>query len=411
MAHMLHDSRSGMTRARIYLVALGVVLGASLPLAACSEDHPSNGSEPAAAEAGASEAAGADGAMRSPDDNGGFRVTVSGEDYVTTGFDFTPATAAAFGEPPAFVDGWAIQFQHVIVTVGNVRLSADPDLDPAAPVKVGAVVAEDVGAYAVDLVAGGDIVGKSGSPNERTTSITTFPNTASRFDPAKRYAFSYDTVAASADARLVNLDAEGKALYAEAITKGYAMLYVGTATYEGAPPAAGTVFAKMPPKVTFKLGFANPTSYLNCRNTDLAKVGGKYPRGVRSKEGEVVTAQITFHTDHTFWNRLGTDGTPLFFDAIAANSSTFGTSGDGVVSIDDLANVDITAVRTRTGEPLMQRSLVADYQATAEQMTFDPNGTSFARPNSFASYLACAAISAGHLNAFGTCEIKKRFTP
>ena len=61
--------------------------------------------------------------------SGGFQITVSGEDLAVNGYDFTPG-AKADDDPPPFVDGWEVRFTHVIVTVDNIRLNADPDSDP-----------------------------------------------------------------------------------------------------------------------------------------------------------------------------------------------------------------------------------------------------------------------------------------
>ena len=210
-----------MRRFCLCLFSLGVVAGATVASACSTTVAPEPAPVGSVVDAGTLDAQPNDTAAP---EKGGVRVTVSGEDYATLGFDFTPGSATANGDPPAFVEGWQVRFSHVIVTVGNVRLNADPELDPKAYDKVGAVVESDPAAYAVDVVLGGSVVGKSGSPNEKTVAITTFPG--KRLDPEKAYAFSYDTVAASANAKLVNLDAGGKDLYAEAIAKGYAMLYV-----------------------------------------------------------------------------------------------------------------------------------------------------------------------------------------
>lgn len=385
------------------VIRSALLLGLSLSIVACSSGSDAE-TKPTPEDAGSIEA-------DRPVPTTGFQITVSGEDYARTGFPFTAGSSLANGEPPAFVEGWEVRFEHVLVTLANIRLNADPDLSSTAPEKIGPVVAEDTSAYAVDLVLGGDIPGKSGLPEEKTVAITSFSNETGTFDPAKRYAFSFDTVAASSAAKLVNLDEVGKKLYADATGKGYAMLYVGTATYKGPKPEPGTVFAKMPTTVKFNLGFANPTSFINCKNTDYAKVKGTYPRGVQPVADTVVTVQITMHTDHAFWNQLNTDGTPLFFDAIAANAVGFGTSTEGSVTIDDLADVDITAVRTRTGEPLPSRSAVSDYAAFPGQVAMDPNGTTFAKKSSFARYLSYAAASAGHLNVFGNCKLQYHFTP
>lgn len=50
----------------------------------------------------------------------------------------------------------------------------------------------------------------------------------SAFDDTLRYALGFDTVAASADARNVNLDDEAQELYQTMVEKGYSVLYVGS---------------------------------------------------------------------------------------------------------------------------------------------------------------------------------------
>ena len=343
----------------------------------------------------------------------GFTVTVSGEDLAVNGYPFAQG-ASANDDPPPFVDGWAIEFTHILVTVGTIRLNEGPDQNPGDPTKVGAEVASVAGPFAVDTHLGGPIVGKSGSPDEKTVQIASFPTRkdGKDFDPTARYAFSYDLVAATANATQVNLDAEGKALYADMVTKGYSMLLAGKATFKGPAPSLA-VFTKMPPSVRFTLGFKNPSSYVNCRNTDLQQVAGEFPRGVQAKAGSATITQITLHTDHAFWSKLNVEGTELHFDPLAGASSTYGAASpaEGAVTIEDLANVDVTGFKVKDGSALPDRSLVADYAAQGGQLKFDANGTAFATANGYASYLSYSAASGGHLNADGQCEVRNNFTP
>lgn len=388
-----------------------LVLGLLGPLAACgsskSDDKPASQQDAGADDATSS-------AYAPPADPGkGFWITVSGEDLAIVGYDWT-AQSQAEGDPPAFVDGWAIDFDHVITTVDKIRVNADPDKDPGNPKTLGGVVASADGPFAVDVKIGGDVVGKSGSPDEKTVPIVALPTQAdgSDFDPATRYAFSYDFVPASADAKNVNLDADGLALYEQAKAKGWSMIFSGTATYKGPAPAADSVFAKIPKTVHFTLGFVNPSSYVNCQNTDLGQVGNEFPRGIQAHQGGSTTVQITLHTDHSFWDKLNVEGTVLHFDPIAAQASTYGNpESPGEVTIDDLVAADITGFKTKTGDVLPARSLVSDYTAPSGQLKFDANGTSFAKVNSFASYVAYSAASGGHMNADGKCEIVNHFTP
>jgi hypothetical protein len=144
----------------------------------------------------------------------------------------------------------------------------------------------------------------------------------------------------------------------------------------------------------------------------LQQVGDEFPRGIQANANKSTTVQITVHTDHAFWDKLNVEGTPLHFDAIAAQASTYGTpDSPGTVTIEDLENVDVTGFKTKAGEPLPWRSLVSDYKAPEGQMKFDPNGTSFSKANSFSAYLSYSAASGGHMNADGECEVKNNFTP
>jgi hypothetical protein len=163
----------------------------------------------------------------------------------------------------------------------------------------------------------------------------------------------------------------------------------------------------MPSEVRFKLGFANPSAYLNCANTDFAAVGDEYPRGIQPSVDKPTIAQITMHTDHLFWSKLNVEGTELHFDPIAAQA----LPPPAVVTTDDLVGVDISAFKTRNGELLPARSFSADYTAPAGTLSFDANQTTFARPNSFAAFLAYTAAAAGHLNAAGECAIRNEFAP
>lgn len=395
------------------LVILSLFVGAASFVACTSSDDDNASNLPPSNDDGGDTDGG--GAFTPPADPGpgGFWVTVSGEDLASVGYDWTSASLSD-GDPPAFVDGWAIDFEHVIVTVDKIRVNADPDKDEGNPQDIGEVVASADGPFAVDATIGGDVVGKSGSPDEKTVPIAAFSKQSNgqAFDPATRYAFSYDLVPAAANAKIVNLDAAGLALYEEAKQKGYSMIYAGTATYKGPAPAADSVFAKIPTQVKFTLGLKNPSSYINCQNTDLQATGDEFPRGVQASANKSTTVQITIHTDHGFWDKLNVEGTPLHFDPIAANASTYGTpSSPGTVTIEDLVNVDVTGFKTKSGEILPARSLVSDFTAPAGQLKFDTNGTSFARANSFAAYLAYSAASGGHMNADGECEIKNNFTP
>jgi hypothetical protein len=340
---------------------------------------------------------------------GGVLISISGEAEAAEGYPWSSAGKAAEN---TFVDGWAVTYEHLITTVGNITINADPDTESSKPERVGAVVAKVPGLFAVDLTLGGSLAGKSGEPADRAIAIAAVSKAQANLDPTARYAFSYDTLVASGSAQVVNLDTAGKLLYAEAVASGDSMIVTGTAVYRGPTAAAGSVFAKMPARVKFKFSLKNPSTYANCANDDLAQVGGEYPRGIQTKAAASITAQISWHTDHMFWDRLNVEGTPLHFDAIAAQASTYGdATSEGIVSSNDLVSIDVTGFKTKSGDALPWRSLVADYAAPAGQMRFDLNGTSLTPVNSYRGYLAYSAASGGHLNRAGECAIRYNFTP
>ena len=328
----------------------------------------------------------------------GMQLTASGERYARTGFTYTPGVSKAFADPPAFVEGWSVHFDHVLVVLDGVWIQSEA----VVPVGRGAD-SYVVTARVVDLVRGGSVVGKSGDPDDRVVAIASVPESRLPKNDGGRYGLAFDVGPAAKDAHheQVNLDATASALYAKAVERGWSMVYAGTAEYQGPPPEAGSVFAKIPKRVQFTLGLATPVRFANCRNSDLPLEGDERPRGIEHAPGTVTTAQLTFHLDHLFSSRAGYDGAALLFDAIAANARD-----DGTVTIDDLENVDPAAVTTRSGEPLPMRSAVSDFPVPAgKQVAYETNGASLGHPKSLASYLRLAAATSGHLNAFGACDV------
>src|SRR5207253_1219529 len=140
-------------------------------------------------------------------------------------------------------------------------------------------------------------------------------NGGAPFDTAVRYAFGFDTVPATAAAKLFLIDAADPD-WQEMVKNGWNVLYVGTATWKG--DAEGVTctstnktynFQKLlPTTVHFRLGFATPASYGNCQNpdNDPAKALGdeEHQRGVQLRGDQATIAQVTFHTDHPFWESI-----------------------------------------------------------------------------------------------------------
>jgi hypothetical protein len=138
--------------------------------------------------------------------NGAILFTASGESLALGGYAFPQKNAG----DPAFVDGWELKFTRVLVTVDKIRLSESPDTARSDQSQTGPLVAEADGPWAIDLHAGGALAGKGGSGEQSVPiAMLSEKNRAGggSFDATARYAFGFDTIAATHDARNVNLDA------------------------------------------------------------------------------------------------------------------------------------------------------------------------------------------------------------
>jgi hypothetical protein len=346
---------------------------------------------------------------------------ISGEVLALGGYGFPPATM----DDPAFVDGWEIEFTELLVTVDKITLSETPDTSAGDQSKTGVLVAELDGPWAVDLHKGGPLPGKGGA-GEQAVELATLDdqnrNGGKPFAADTRYAFGFDVVAATAGARLVNLDAQGTADYTMMQQSGYTVLYVGTATFKGGasctPTPADPEFAAFPQVVNFKLGFKSPTTYLNCQNpdNDPAKPLGseEHERGVIIKGNQAVTVQLTIHTDHPFWESFVHDA-PAHFDMIAAQHT--GATGTPTAVLEDLKGVDPTAITDRQGHPVPWRSCTPFYTPPAKgQMGFDTQGTPVSPTGDptqsirdLYDYVTYNQSTQGHLSSDGLCFVERHY--
>lgn len=386
---------------RRYLTALGLLAGSALVGAAgCGSDS-----------------GGAGGGGAAPT-GGSIVFSVSGEVLGLGGYSFPPATA----DDPVFVDGWEVKFTRVIVTVDKIQLSETPDLDPGDESKTGALVAEVDGPWAVDLHKGGPLPGKGGA-GEQAVQIATLDNQNKNggkpFAADTRYAFGFDIVAATDEAKVVNLDDAGKADYAEMQQKGYTVLYVGTATFKGTScTPADPVFDALPKVVDLKLGFKSPTSYINCQNPDLdpAKPLGdeEHERGVIVKGNQAVTAQLTIHVDHPFWESFVHDS-PAHFDMIAAQY--VGATGTPTAVLEDMKGVDPTAITDKQKNKLPWRTCTSSYTPPGTgQMGFDtsgipvdPTGDPATSIRDLYDYMTYNTSTQGHLDSDGLCFVQRHY--
>ncbi len=355
-------------------------------------------------------------------DNGGkIQFTASGEVLALAGYGFPPTTDEAI----AFADGWEVRFDRVLVTFANITLSENPDMAPTDQSKIGKVVAGVDGPWAIDLHKGGSLLGKGGS-NEQAYPLATVANQnrngGKAFDPTVRYALGYEIIPATASATRLQFGADD-ADYAEMISKGWTVLFVGTATWKGSNCTSSSTsfdFKEVPEVVKFRFGFSTPAAYVNCQNPDndpAAALGSEeHERGVQVKGNQTIQAQLTLHTDHPFWESILHD-TPEHFDQIAANAKA-DALGNATVTLDDLLGVSYTAFAFR-GMPLPWRSCLSGYTPpdASPQMGFDSRGipsnrigsasTSFRDYRDFMTY---NASTMGHLNSDGLCFVQRKYS-
>jgi hypothetical protein len=351
---------------------------------------------------------------------GSVQFTASGEVLALGGYSFPPSVA----DEPAFVDGWELEFERLIVTIARVNLSEDPDLAPTDQSRAGKKVAELEGPWAIDLHQGGPLTGKGGS-DEQAVALATLDkqnlNGDEPFDATRRYAFGFDLVPASASATRVNLDA-ADADYAEMIAQGYTVLYVGTATWKGTSCTSSNAafdFMRLPKTVAFRFGFKTPTTYVNCQNPDndpAEPLGDEeHQRGLQVKSNAATVAQVTVHSDHPFWESVVHDAPP-HFDHLAALAVADG-AGKHTVTSADLVGADYTALRLG-GDALPWRSCLGEYTPpdSAPQMHFDagtiphvPNGDPTTALRDLFDFMTYAQSTQGHLNADGLCFVERHY--
>lgn len=354
----------------------------------------------------------------------GILFTASGEVLGLGGYSFPAAQA----DDPAFVDGWEVRFTRYIVTFDHITLSESPDTSPTDQSKTGAVVAKVDGPWAVDLHKGGSLPGKGGTGEQAVAiaavSVQNQKGNAA-FDPSQRYAFGFETIAATATAKNVNLDADGLADYREMIQKGYATLIAGTATYRGTNCSTSNAsydFNRLPKTVNFRFGFKTPSQYVNCLNPDLDPAQGlngeEHQRGVAVKANEQTVAQLTFHSDHPFWDSFEHDS-PLHFDQIAARYSgaSAAPASTPTATLEDFVGRGFTPFQDAQGNDVPYRSCVESYALPGPSaMSFDtkgkpinPSGDPSVAIRDYADFASYIQSTFGHLNADGLCFTVRKY--
>jgi hypothetical protein len=403
---------------------------ALLLCAACSNDNER-------AQGGApSPAVHADGgtgllAFMPPHDPGGAGVlfTASGEALALTGYAFPPTQDGA----TAFVDGWEMHFDRLLVTLDALRLSENPDMVPGDQGRTGTLVAKLHGPWAVDLAHDDPsyLSGKGGA-GERAVPIAALSSQNANGNrgfatDGTRYAFGFDVVRASSDVAAFNVNLDDAAVldYQSMREEGCTVLYVGTATFKGdkTDPLCYPDSRKgWPDVVRFRLCFKSPTSYDNCQNPDNDPAAPfpdeEHERGIAFRSATSVIAQVTIHTDHPFWDSVIHDS-PVHFDQFAARV-VGQDAGIPLATLEQTKGVDYTAYTDALGNDLDWRYCVDPpmdaHPEFVGAMRFDPgpvpHATSANASTGLRDYYDFSTYNQstqGHLNADGLCYVQRRY--
>lgn len=339
-----------------------------------------------------------------------FLVTITGEGAATEGLGFPPPVT---GGEPYFLDGWELSFERVLVTVGRVTLTDNPDLNPNDPSQSGSTVAVAEGPWAVDLAKQGPLISKEQNGHAWPLVRLTTQNQkgGAAFDSTQKYGFGFSLIAARKGVYDVNLDDNDRAAYDAMVQQGWSVLLAGTATWKGDATCRSTVpgydFARLPTVVHFSLGFAAPVDFQNCVNPELS---GGDARGVQTQTNTQAITQVTFHLDHPFWEALEEDA-PLRFDALAAQrSASTGAGGTVDVTMEDL-HVDLQAIKDAQGTSLPWRTCgpALSNERTSGTVSYDPVGVPISAAGGaagladLADYMRYNLSTFGHLNNDGLC--------
>jgi len=367
----------------------------------------------------------------------GILITMSGEAFAKNGYAFPPQSP----DDVVFVDGWAVSYDRVLSTVDRITLSRDPDKSPTDQSQCAdasgnavlcatdkSIVAEIDGPFVMDLHKGGPLADADGAdmdaaPIAALTGLNKEGNKA--FDTTATYAFSFDVVPATADAKNVNLDADDLTDYQEMIAKGYTTMLVGTATWQGGNACTQTTvtpaydFGVLPTTIHFKLGLAAPTDYLNAQNP--AGQGTPFPneenpRGVQTSANQSTIAQVTLHLDHAFWESFVHDS-PAHFDSFASRYA--GMTTVPMMTLEDFVGYGFQPFVDPQGHQVPWRSCLppADYTPPGTgAMSFDtltvpvnPTGDPTQVIRDFSDYTRYNHSTFGHLNADGLSFVARQY--
>jgi hypothetical protein len=349
---------------------------------------------------------------------GSITIQISGEDAATDGFLYPS------GSEVTFADGWELHFEHILVSVGAVTISEDPQRSPSDQSQTGAAVARAEGPWAVDLALGGDALGAGGEGEAIPLAVIANQNLngGEPFEADRNYAFGYDIVTANEAARIVNFggDAGAESAYETMLERGYAVLYVGTARFRGGDECRTSEsdydFDALPSEVPFELGFATPTTYVNCQNQENQGdpfPGEEFPRGIAPLPNRSALGQITLHLEHPFFSSVVHDS-GIYFDQFAAR--LVGARPGTILTTETLAGVDPTWFRDGAGTPLPWRDCSGSELPAGTRgfdvgtLPLDPEGDPGSSLRDYRDFVSYVQSTQGHLNGGeGLCAIRRNY--
>lgn len=266
---------------------------------------------------------------------GTVRVSLSGEEASREGFPVGDI---------AFVDGWSLDFERVIVSLVDVRI-ASSDGDEAA-IEVDPIVA--------DLHLGEPVAWTfEGVPAQRWDRISY------HFGPPTAASRRVGTVD---EATVTSMIAGRHALHVEGVASR------GEET------------------VPFAFALDLDVDATRCESADGTE-------GLVVREATFTDAQLTIHLDHLFFDSYATDEPAMRFDAMAAV-----VGDDDLLTLDDLQAQSTTDVRDADGAPIL---------VGGSPLLYDAGDLPLDAPN-LRDFVRAAAITVGHFQGEGHCDYARR---
>ena len=278
---------------------------------------------------------------------GALQLSLTGGVVAREGF---PHDEEGFDRPHEFAEGWRLNFEKFIVSMGQVRLTEQP---PDSSSEAGMLVASWDGPGVIDLMRPASGV-----------EFATIENI-----PATRVDVGFDLVGATASAENISASDEDFQMMAQ---QGYTFYIEGEAT-------------KTSTSVRFAIGFSAPTQFRRCSN------GKDQTRGIAIEANKTIGASIYPHSTHFWWDVL-VEGTPaLRFDPWAAVAG-----GDGVVTAEELASQNLLDLKDENGDPLLDPN-------TGGQVRYDDGGLLPPDQLDLLSYTIYGFRQSLHFNGLGFC--------